>query len=111
MPRQLAGLVKLLALTARADHGLDFGDIGVVGVDLAQTIEGLIGQVIGADQLVISGQACQRFSVFGSGEKNLLPQLDGHVRPPTGFEGAGFVGQEGASGLGGVVGGTRLSAD
>ncbi len=53
-----------------------------------------------ADQLVIPGQAGQRFGILGVGEKNLLPDLDGHVGPSAGLQGTGFLDQDAARGIG-----------
>jgi len=52
-----------------------------VGADGSQPLQRLVGFVRGADQLVVVRQARQSLHVIGIGEKNLLPELDGHVRP------------------------------
>ena len=87
---------------AGAGHGLDSGDVGIVGVDLAQAIEGFIGLVGRCRSACSRGPAGQSFSVVGVGEQNLLPQLDGHVGPAAGFKSVGLFNEAGARGLGGV---------
>ena len=98
----LSGAAKLLAFFAGGGHGLDARDVGIVGIDAAQAIERLIGQVVRPGELQIFRKTLECFSIRGRGEQNLLPELNGHVGPAAGFEGAGFFSQCGAIGVSGV---------
>ena len=73
--------------------------LGSLGLTRRRRSRVCIGLVGGAHQLVVPGQAGKSFSVVGIGEKNLLPDLDGHVGPAAGFKGAGLLRQAGARGL------------
>ena len=109
LARELTCLPELFALLGRARHGLNASDVGIVGIDGAQTIEGLIGERVGSDELVIFGEARECVGVLRIGEKNLLPKLEGHVGSSAGLEREGFFSDAGASGLSGIGDGRVLS--
>ena len=96
LTRQLAGVAKLVALATGAGQRFDLGDIWIVGVDFAQAIDRVVGLVDGADQLVVLGQAGEGFDVFGIGEQDLLPELDGHVGPAAGLQCMSLFSKDGA---------------
>jgi hypothetical protein len=69
-------------------------------------IKRLAGFFRSAGELVILGQAGQSLSVFVIGEKNLLPDLDGHIGPSARLQCMGFLHQNGTRGIcraGGLV--------
>ena len=74
-----------------------------------EMIQGLIGFVRGAHQLVVFGQTRQGFHIVRIGEQNLLPQLNRHVRPAARFEGTGFVDQGDSCGFRTATRGVLLS--
>ncbi len=80
-------------------HVLDALNIGVVGIDGAETVE------IGPRERVIAAELCrarktgQSVDVVGVGQQHLLPRLRSHVEPAAHLKGVCFVEQRLRGGL------------
>ena len=105
----LDGRVRLVASGVGAGLGSIARDVGAAGIDFAQTIERLTAEIVGADEFVVFGESGEGGRVVGIGEENLLPELDGHVRPATRLKRSGLFSETGASGVGGTGDGVFLS--
>jgi hypothetical protein len=62
-------------------HGLDLGDIRIVGIDAAQRSSASLGLFVDCRSACSPWPGRPELQYFGIGEKNLLPDLDGHVGP------------------------------